>query len=205
MEHKITLLDSEVLEKIKVDLDEREEIIRKIVYGILSELPAPDLSNDIVATYFIWANSLTPADIGKEICYHMTSGVRHPETGSLLDQCTGKVVDSIAFDKQERCGLVRIKFPLRMFADKNGNFYSTDILHITAGAGIFALRENRDAKLVDIAMSDDVISRFPGPAYGASGLRKLTNFGDKDSKKEFGINFLTGKKVKKNKLVEVQI
>ena len=68
---------------------------------------------------------------------------------------------------------------IKMLLDSDGNIYSTDILHIVAGAGILALRENRDAKVVDIAMSDEVIEKFPGPAYGASGLRKLTGFSDR--------------------------
>lgn len=174
----MAILSSDILDKIKFDLDEREDVIRGAVYEALEQLPKPDLSKNIVVSYFIWAQSLTPAEVGKEICYHMTSGVRNPEEGTLLDQCTGKVVDNVCFDKQRRCGLVRIAFPLKILQDDNGNIYSNDILHITGGAGILALRENRDAKLVDISMSDDVLARFPGPAYGAEGLRKLTHFGD---------------------------
>ena len=174
----MSYLNSEILGKIKVDLDDREEVIRTAVYDALSQLPEPDLSESIVASYFVWSNTLALADIGKEICYHMTSGVRNPEAGSLFDDCTGKVVDYVSFDKEMRCGLVRIAFPLKMLQDDNGNVYSTDILHIVAGAGILALLENRDAKLVDVAISDKVMSTFPGPAYGAQGLRKLTNFGD---------------------------
>lgn len=174
----MSCLDSKTLDVIKVDLDNRESVIRTAVYEALSQLPNPDLSENIVASYFVWSNTLTPTEIGKEICYHMTSGVRHPQEGTLLDQCTGKVVDSVCFDADRRCGLIRVAFPLKMLQDSDGNIYSTDILHITGGAGILALRENRDAKLVDIAMSDEVISKFPGPAYGVDGLRKLTSFGD---------------------------
>ena len=175
---KQPVLNTALLDKIKVDLDEREAIIRRAVYETLEQLAQPDLSENIVVTYFIWAQNLTPAEIGKEICYHMTSGVRDTEPGTLLDQCSGKVIDSVCFDKEQRCGLVRVAFPLKMFDDEQGHLTSTDILHITGGAGILALLENRDAKLVDIAMSDEVISRFPGPTYGAAGLRKLTKFGD---------------------------
>ena len=174
----MAILKSSVLEKIKIDLDEREEMIRQAVYEAMEQFPVSDLSENIVATYFIWAQNLTPAKVGKEICYHMTSGVRHPQSGSLLEQCTGKVIDSVCFDKQQRCGLIRVAFPLKMLQDDKGNIYSSDILHITGGAGILALRENRDAKLVDIAMNDEVAARFPGPAYGAQGLRKLTDFGN---------------------------
>ena len=172
------LLSSDVLETIKVDLDLREDVIRKAVYAAMATLPEPDLCENIVASYFVWANNLTPHEIGKEICYHMTSGVRHAEPGTLLDECTGKIVDCVTFDKPQRCGLVRIAFPLKMLLDEKGDIYSSSVLHIVAGAGILALLENRDAKLVDVAISDEIIAKFPGPAYGAKGLRKLTNFGD---------------------------
>ena len=164
---------------IKQDLDQREEVIRRHVYEAMDHLAEPDLVDHISATYFIWSYNLTPGEVGKEICYHMTSGVRHPKEGSLLDQCTAKVVDSIAFDREERCGVVRVAFPLKMLEDENGDIFSTDILHIVGGAGMLALRENRDSKLVEVAMSDEVLAKFPGPAYGASGVRKLTNFGDR--------------------------
>ena len=43
---------------------------------------------------------------------------------------------------------------------------------------MFGLTENIDAKLCHIAMSDETLKLFPGPAYGARGVRKLANFGD---------------------------
>jgi len=175
----MAVLSSEVLETIKFDLDNREDTIRRAVYEALAQMPAPDLSESIVASYFVWTTDLRPAEVGKEICYHMTSGVRKAKAGLLLDDCTGKVVDCVSFDKEQRCGLVRVAFPLKMLQDNDGNIYSSDILHIVAGAGILALRVNRDSKLVDVAMSDEVLAKFPGPAYGAEGVRKLTNFGDK--------------------------
>ncbi|MFH1616794.1 MAG: RuBisCO large subunit C-terminal-like domain-containing protein [Planctomycetota bacterium] len=174
----MAILSSEIMDTITVDLDVREEVIRNAVYNALSQMARPDLSDSITASYFIWSNSITIDQAGREICYHMTSGIRHPEKGSLLDQCTGRVIDSTAFDRQQRYGVVRITYPLKMLHNGSGNLYSTDILHIVGGAGVFALRENRDAKLVDVAMSDETLAKFPGPAYGAEGLRKLTDFGD---------------------------
>jgi len=173
----MSVLNPDLLASFKFDLEKREELIREAVFAALTTLPAPDLSENIVATYFIWSHNLTPAEVGKEICYHMTSGIRKAPAGSLLYQCTGKVINSICFDKEQRCGIVRVAFPLKMLRDEKGKVYSTDILHIAAGAGIFALRENRDSKLCDIAMSDEVLATFPGPAYGATGVRKLTNLG----------------------------
>ena len=96
----MAILSSKVLKKIKVDLDDREEVIRTVVYDALSQLSGPDLSESIVATYFVWSNSLTLAQIGEDTCYHMTSGVHHPQENTLLDQCTGKVVDCVCFLNQ---------------------------------------------------------------------------------------------------------
>jgi len=163
---------------MRINMDSREELIRTVVYEVMAELPAPDLSDQIVVTYWVHAANLSPAQVGREISYHMTSGVRKAPAGSLLDQCTGRVVDSVDFDKTGKLGLVRVGFPLKMLVDEMGKVYSTDILHITAGEGAFGLTENIDIKLCHVAMSDEVLRMFPGPAYGAPGLRKLTSFGD---------------------------
>ena len=171
-------LSPEILETMKINLDEREEVIREVVYEVLAGLAAPDLSDQIVVTYWVNAHNLTPAQVGKEISYHMTSGVRKPPPGSLLEECSGRLIDAVEFDSTGRMGLVRVGFPLKMLIDEMGNLYSTDILHIAAGEGAFGLTENIDIKLCHIAMSDEVLRLFPGPRYGAPGIRQMTNFGD---------------------------
>ena len=171
-------LNDRTLDTIRQDLDCREDLIRRIVYESLGELSAPDLSECIAATYFVAAASTSPAQVGGEISYHMTTGVRTPRAGSLLAECTGHVVDAVAFDRPERTGLVRVAFPLKMLLDEQGDLYSTDILHVAAGAGVFALTEHADIKLVHISMSEETLRRFPGPAYGAPGVRRLTGFHD---------------------------
>ena len=172
------ILSTDILNTMKIDLDAREESIREAVYEVMAELPPPDLSDQIVVTYWVHAASLSPAQVGKEISYHMTSGVRKAPTGSLLDQCSGRVIDAVDFDESGRLGLVRVGFPLKMLLDETGSIYSTDILHITAGEGVFGLTENIDIKLCHIAMSDETLRLFPGPAYGAPGVRRLTSFGN---------------------------
>ena len=171
-------LDDATLEVMRYDLDGREELIRRVVYDTLDELPAADLSQHVVATYFVAARSISPAQVGREIAYLMTSGVRTAPAGSLLAQCNGQVVDAVAFDSADRTGVVRVGFPLKMLLDEQGNLYSTDILHIAGGAGVFALTENADAKLARLEMSDETLRLFPGPAYGAAGVRRLTGFAD---------------------------
>jgi len=169
-------LDEETLEVMRQDLDGREERIRRVVCEAMEELPPPDLADSLVATYFVAARSMGPAKAGREIAYHMTSGVRTAPAGSLLAECSGEVVDAVAFDAADRTGIVRVAFPLKMLLDEQGDLYSTDILHITAGAGAFALTDHADVKLVDLAMSEETLRRFPGPAYGAPGVRRLADF-----------------------------
>jgi ribulose 1,5-bisphosphate carboxylase large subunit-like protein len=169
-------LNDKTLGLLRLDLDHREEQIRRVVYDVMEELPTPDLSESVVATYFVAARSMGPAKVGREIAYHMTSGVRTAPEGSLLAECSGEVVDAVTLDSADRIGVVRVAFPLKMLLDEPGNLYSADVLHVTAGAGVFALTEHADVKLVDLAMSDETLQRFPGPAYGAPGVRKLTAF-----------------------------
>jgi ribulose-bisphosphate carboxylase large chain len=172
----MTHLSGRALEIVETDLDEREDVIRRLVAERLPEMHRPDLSEHIVGTYFVAARTMQPHQVGGEISYHMTSGVRSAPPGSLLDRCSGRVIDSVTFTASGRIGLVRVAFPLKMLLDDTGALYSTDILHIAAGAGVFALTEHIDIKLVDLAMSAESLRRFPGPAYGAPGVRSATAF-----------------------------
>src|SRR5439155_19427592 len=45
-----------------------------------------------------------------------------------------------------------------------------------AGAIIFDVYENQDARLVALQIPDKVIRTFPGPAHGPEGVRRVTNF-----------------------------
>jgi len=174
----VIAIGTDAIDTMKHNLDAREELIRSVVYEVLDGLASPDLSDQIVVTYWVHAATLTPAQVGKEISYHMTSGVRKAAPGSLLDECTGRVIDAVELDASGRLGVVRVGFPLKMLLDESGNIYSTDILHITAGEGAFGLTENIDVKLCRVDMSDAVLNLFPGPAYGAPGVRRLTGFAD---------------------------
>ncbi|MFA6472497.1 MAG: RuBisCO large subunit C-terminal-like domain-containing protein [Candidatus Latescibacterota bacterium] len=173
--------DSRTIAMLNDNPDTREDIIRTIVYESLETLEKPDLSKHIAVSYFVCAKTLSPYKVGREIAYHMTSGVRNPPQGSLLARCNGEVLDEIVLDVSKKVGIVRVAFPLEMLADESGNLYTTDILHIAAGEGVFGLTENSDIKLVKVEMSDETLRLFPGPAYGARGVRKITGFGDDET------------------------
>jgi ribulose 1,5-bisphosphate carboxylase large subunit-like protein len=164
----------EMQEPLRTDPDLRETAIRRWVYEVLPQHGAAELQDHIIATYFIVAQGSTPAEIGREIAYHMTAGVRSAPEGSLLAQCCGKVVGSVDHPTEKNTGLVSVAFPLKLWLDADDALYSTSILHIVAGAGVFELTENMDAKLVNLEMSEESLRRFPGPAYGAPGIRHVT-------------------------------
>src|SRR5262245_36071320 len=63
-----------------------------------------------------------------------------------------------------------------MLLQPDGHLTSCDILHTVAGAILFDVYENQDARLVALTMPERVIRIFPGPAYGPRGLRQLTRF-----------------------------
>jgi ribulose 1,5-bisphosphate carboxylase large subunit-like protein len=156
------------------DFDAREELLRRILAERLSASPAPPLDDSIVATYFLALRSWTLEHAAKEISYHATSGTKDVPSGSLLEQCTGRLVGIDAWDNTGRLGLLHIAYPLKMLLQADGHLTSTDILHTAAGAILFDVYENQDARLIGLQIPDVVLRTFPGPAHGPDGLRALT-------------------------------
>jgi ribulose-bisphosphate carboxylase large chain len=64
-----------------------------------------------------------------------------------------------------------------MMRHPDGHLTSCDLLHTVAGAVIFDMYENQDARLISIQIPDSVLATFPGPAYGPIGIRQKTGFG----------------------------
>jgi ribulose 1,5-bisphosphate carboxylase large subunit-like protein len=158
------------------DPDEREEALRSLVRERLALRPAPRLDDHVVATYFVALRTLRLEELGKEIVYHSTSGAKEIPLGSLLAACTGKCLGVDAFDASGRLGLVHMGFPLKMLLQEDGHLTSSDILHTAAGAIVFDVYENQDARLVALELPEAVLRTFPGPAYGPEGVRALASF-----------------------------
>jgi ribulose-bisphosphate carboxylase large chain len=167
------------LTDVLFNLDKREEIIRKEVEEHLSDFGVADTKEHIVATYFI--HTIEGANIEKsaqEIARLQTSGEKFTGNGTRLQRSTGYFLDSIPFNSEKSVGLVRIAFPVVNIWDiKHNTIYSSEILHILAGAVQFDFPKNVDIKLVDISMSEEIISAFPGPAFGPKGLRGIAQYG----------------------------
>ena len=81
-----------------------------------------------------------------------------------------------AWDATGRIGLLHMAFPLKMLLQPDGHLTSCDLLHTVAGAIIFDVYENQDARLVSLQIPEQVLRTFPGPAYGPLGLRERTGF-----------------------------
>jgi ribulose-bisphosphate carboxylase large chain len=130
----------------------------------------------VVATYFFAFRTQTLEQGAQEISYHATSGTRHVPPGSLLEKCTGRAVGTAPFDASGRIGLLHMAYPLKMLLQADGHLTSTDLLHTVAGAILFDVYENQDARLVALQIPERVLRTFPGPAHGPAGLRARMRF-----------------------------
>jgi ribulose 1,5-bisphosphate carboxylase large subunit-like protein len=169
-------IDPESQSLLWYDGDVRELRLREIVGRRLLDSPPPRIDDQIVATYFFASRSLTLAKAAEEISYHATSGTHHVPPGSLLEKCTGKAVGIDCFDSTGRLGLVHMAYPLKMLLHPDGHLTSCDLLHTVAGAIIFDVYENQDARLVRLEIPEKVLRTFPGPAHGPAGVRALGGF-----------------------------
>ena len=169
-------LDASTLQSLWHDAGAREVRLRRIITERLAANPPPRIDDQIVATYFFALRSWNLEHAAKEISYHATSGKKDIPPGSLLEQCTGKAAGIDAFDATGRIGLIHMAYPLKMLLQPDGRLTSTDLLHTLAGAIIFDVYENQDARLVALQIPEKVLRTFPGPAYGGPGVRAITNW-----------------------------
>lgn len=176
----MTVVSSPMLDTLWHDQDLQESALRRVVSDRLVQNPAPKCDDQIVGTYFFALRSTTLDKLAKEISYHATTGIKNPPQGTLLAECTGHAVGIDPFDAQRRIGLLHMAYPLKMFLDRSNQLTSVDLLHTLAGAIIFDVYENADARLLRIGIPDSVLKTFPGPAHGPKGLRRRTNFGESE-------------------------
>jgi ribulose-bisphosphate carboxylase large chain len=171
-------VDSATLDLLRHDADARDVTLRSLVRERLEASPPPKMDDYIVASYFFAFRTLTLDKAIEEISYHATSGIKHPPAGSLLAACSALQAGVDAFDAARKTGILHVAFPLKMMLQPDGHLTSCDILHTVAGAIIFDVFENMDARLVALQIPDRVIATFPGPAHGPLGARRLAGFAD---------------------------
>src|SRR5207302_3132081 len=170
------MVDAELDESLWHDEDAREVRVRVMVTERLAAKPAPAIDGQVVASYFFALRTLKLSEAVAEISYHATSGIKHPPPESLLEQCTAREAGIDAFDAGGRIGLLHMAFPLKMMLQPDGHLTSCDLLHTLAGAIIFDVYENQDARLIALQIPEAVLRSFPGPAYGPHGVRERTGF-----------------------------
>src|SRR5437588_2562518 len=170
-------VDAKVLSLLWHDEDASEARLREIVGERMAANPPPIIEDQVVATYFFALRTLKLLEAVSEISYHATSGIKHPPPGSLLEECTAKAVRIDAFDAGGRIGMLHMAFPLKMMRQPDGHLTSCDLLHTLAGAIIFDVYENQDARLIAMQLPEAIIRTFPGPAHGPQGVRQRTGFG----------------------------
>lgn len=158
------------------DADAREVRLREVIAERLRLNPPPRLDDYIVASYFFAFRTMRLELAVEEISYHATIGTKHPPKGSLLEQCAAKAAGVDAFDSTGRLGLLHMAFPLKIMLQPDGHLTSCDILHTVAGAIVFDVYENQDARLIALHIPEKVIRTFPGPALGPQGVRQQTHF-----------------------------
>lgn len=169
-------ISDRLLDALRYDLDARGELIREVVCERLDARGPVASPLHIVGTYVVASRTLTVEQVGEQISYHMTSGTHDPAPGTLLASCTGEVLAADPWDATGRVGLVWVGFPVKMMQQSNGKVYSTDILHLMAGEGAFGLTDHSDMQLAHLEIPPAVLDTFPGPAYGADGVRAVTHF-----------------------------
>src|SRR5665213_1907465 len=162
----MTVLNAKTRALLWRDPVPREVCLRHLTTERLAAHPPPTLDNSIVATYFFAFRTMKLAKAVEEISYHATIGVRHPPPGSLLEQCAAQPAGIDAWDRTGRLGLLHVAFPLKLMLQPDGHLTSCDILHTVAGAIVFDVFENQDARLISLQIPEKLIRTFPGPAYG---------------------------------------
>lgn len=170
-------VDPATMDRLWHDFDAREVVLRKVVTDRLADNPPPDVPEHVVATYFFAFRTMTLEKAVEEISYHATSGIKHPPRGSLLEACSARQAGVDPFDASGKIGLLHVAFPLKMMLQPDGRVTTSDLLHTVAGAVIFDMYENQDARLVHLNIPASVIATFPGPAHGPLGVRARTGFG----------------------------
>jgi ribulose-bisphosphate carboxylase large chain len=100
------------LDRLRDDVDAREEAIRQVVRDRLGEDPAPGLPDHFVATYDFAFRTTTLQRAVEEISDHAISVIEHLPKGSLLEQCSARRAGVDLFDASGRIGLLHVAFPL---------------------------------------------------------------------------------------------
>lgn len=128
------------------------------------DAPAPR-KESVLATYEL-EGEFPLADLARVVAMEETTGTWTPvpkRTGSLEEELQGEVV---SVDEASHSAIVA--YPLGIFEVEN----LPGFLAIVAG-NLFGLGSLRRARLTDLGFPDAFVRKYPGPAFGVPGVRKL--------------------------------
>ncbi|MCA1818991.1 MAG: hypothetical protein LC620_02885, partial [Halobacteriales archaeon] len=127
---------------------------------------APASRSDAVLATYELEGAFPLEDLARVVAMEETTGTWTPipkRTGSLEEELQGEVV---SVDKTSQRAVVA--YPLGIFEVEN----LPGFLAIVAG-NLFGLGSLRRARLVDLAFPAGFAKKYPGPAFGVAGVRRL--------------------------------
>ena len=166
-------VSSAVMERLRDDFDAREELLRQVV----GRPPGRRVRPRRFPT--TWSRPTTsPSGLRRSSTPSRRSATTRPAESRTRPgaRCWSNARRSRRASTRStasgRIGLLHVAFPLKMMRHPDGHVTSCDLLHTVAGAVIFDVYENQDARLIALQIPDEVLATFPGPAYGPIGIRQ---------------------------------
>jgi len=126
----------------------------------------PEPRKDAVLATYQLAGEFPLADLARVVAMEETTGTWTPvpkRTGSLEEELQGEVASV-----DEATGTAVVAYPLGIFEVEN----LPGFLAIVAG-NLFGLGSLTRARLVDLEVPAPFAKRYPGPAFGIDGVRRL--------------------------------
>ena len=123
--------------------------------------------DELVAEFFIEPNKISFEEAAQSVAAESSIGT-WTELSTLTPEIQKKLTPRI-FDADKKSGVIKIAYPSDLF--EAGNV--SQLLSSVAG-NIFGMQTVKNIRLLDIAFHKSFVSKFKGPEFGISGIRKLT-------------------------------
>jgi hypothetical protein len=158
--------------------DAREELLRAVILTErLAAMPAPQLGRP--GRRHLLSSPCGPGHsehAAKEISYHATSGTKDIVPGSLIAQCTGRMVGVDAMGRHRAgwgCCTWRIRSSMLLNAE-GGTHVDGSVCTRPPGRFCSMCTRTRMRGWFRSRSHESVIRTFPGPAHGPEGIRAAT-------------------------------
>ncbi|MCC6445810.1 MAG: hypothetical protein IT210_20445 [Armatimonadetes bacterium] len=129
-----------------------------------------DANQSMTATYYLETDGSLAKTARDVVVLETTGGWDGPgEPPELFARATGEVVE--VNETRPGCGTVKVAFPMVNFNLEDSGFPSLWLSMV--GGGTHALLAYKKSRLVDFALPEEALRRFPGPRFGIEGTRRL--------------------------------